>query len=627
MLAELRRRNVIRAGLAWLALGWLLVALADLLFPVLELPTAAIRGLVYGLLAALPVVLWLAWRYELTPQGLRVDRGPRHAHAENARTGRRLEQLTIALVLLALALGALRQFALPDRSDAPAATPPVAAPVAAPAPAPAAEPLPPAPPGPVDPRSLAVLAFNNLSPDPADAFLAEGVAEEILNALARVEDLKVASRTSSFAFRDVSPGAREIGRRLGVAHVLDGSLRRQGDAVRVTVQLVEAGGDRQLWNASFDRQLTDIFSLQEEIAQAVIDALAEPLGVRTVQVRRATDDLVAYELYLRGRQLFALRGANLGPARELLQQAVARDPRFAEAWAALAGVEYVLPSYSPVRPAETSARAGEAADRALALLADLPDALAVRSRLAADAGQRGDAVTLIERALAADPNNANAWTWKGLTLLEAGHLAAARTAFERARALDPLSGIHFGWLGAIELIQGEANAASEHLQQAHALGWRGPASAWLLKLALGENDPAVAERYADWLHDDARIGTAQRAVHREVAAAVSDPAARDAARARLARAVVESPDDDWTLLMLFLGLTDEAIAEALRPKPASGQLLMMMVWAPVDRPFREHPRFLELAARTGLLDFWAAHGPPDECRLLDAPAPRLECDR
>ncbi len=626
MLAELRRRNVFRAGLAWLALSWLLVALADLLFPALALPTAAIRGLVYGLLAALPLVLWLAWRYELTPQGVRVDRGPAHATAENARTGRRLDQLTIALVLLALALGALRQFALPERGEPPA-RPPAAAPVAPPAPAPFAEALPPAPPGPVDPRSLAVLAFTNLSPDPADAFLAEGVAEEILNALARVDGLKVASRTSSFAFRENTPGAREIGRRLGVAHVLEGSVRKSGSRVRITTQLIDADGDRHLWSESHDRELDDIFRLQEDIAQAVVDALAAPLGVRTVQVRRATDDLVAYELYLRGRQLFALRGANLGPARELLQQAVTRDPRFAEAWAALAGVDYVLPSYSAVRPVESSARAGEAADRALALLADLPDALAVRSRLAADAGRRGDAVTLIEQALASDPNNANAWTWKGLTMLEAGHLAAARSAFERARALDPLSGIHYGWLGAIKLIQGEADAAREHLQQAHALGWRGPASAWLLKLALGENDPAAAERYADWLHDDARISAERRAVHREVGAALADPAARDAARARLARAVAQWPDEDWTMLMLFLGLTDEAIAEALRPKPASGQVLLMMVWAPVDRPFREHPGFLELAGRAGLLDFWAAHGPPDACRLVEGPAPRLECDR
>lgn len=625
--SELRRRNVVRAGLAWLALCWLLVVLADLLFPVLDLPNSAVRGLAVSLLGVLPLVLWLAWYYELSPQGLRVDRGALGDNPENARTARRIDQLIIVLVLLALALSALRQFAL-DRSpgdarDAPNSS--VVAPASLPKPA---DQLPPAPPGPVDPRSLAVLAFTSMSPDPDNAYLAEGVAEEILNTLARIEGLKVASRTSSFAFRDNSPGAREIARQLGVAYVLDGSLRRQGNKIRITVELVQAAEDRHVWSETFNRELTDIFALQEEVAQAVVDALAEPLGVRTVTVRRATEDLEAYSLYLRGRQLFALRGANLEPARSLLRQAVERDPAFAEAWASLAGTLYVMPSYFPDAAAESSREAEAAATRALDLLPEQPEALAVRSRLSADAGRRGEALALIERALALDPNNANSWMWKGLALVEVGHVRAAREAFARGHELDPLSGIHFGWLGVSELIGGEAESAKLHLERAHALGWRGPASAWLLKHALlGGDREEIQRRYADWLRDDGRILASARSAHEAVAAAAHDPVQREAAHATLTRAVAELPEYDWTNLMLFAGLTDAAIDEALRVKPASGQILLMMIWSQADLPLRNHPRFPEIVARLGLPAFWAEHGAPDHCRWLEQPSPRLECDR
>jgi adenylate cyclase len=463
LLAELKRRNVIRVGLAWLALAWLLTAIADLLFPYLGLPEVAIRGLILGLMLALIPVLVLSWLFELTAQGLRRDRGPGSDNPENARTGRRIDQVTIVFVLLALSVSAFRHFVVeqvvpPPEPEVRVITEYVP------------DPLPPPPPGPVDRRSLAVMPFANLSPDPTNAYLAEGMAEELLNVLARIEGLRVASRTSSFSFKDASVGGREIGRRLGVAHLVDGSLRRQGDSIRVTAQLVRAADDRQLWSGSFDRELTDIFTVQEEIAQAVADALADTLGVQTVRVRQATQDLEAYELYLRGRQLFAQRGDNLPPALELLEQAVARDPRFADAWAALASTWMVMPSYHAEIPtAEANERAREAASRALALVGDHPAALAVSARMAAEGGNRQLALETLERALELDPNNANSWMWKGLTLLEAGHINDARGCFERARNLDPLSGIHIGWLGATDVINGDHQTAEQNLARAHGL--------------------------------------------------------------------------------------------------------------------------------------------------------------
>jgi len=623
--AELKRRNVPRAGVAWLALSWLLVAMADLLFPYLGLPETAIRALIIGLAAFIVPVLVFSWLFELSPSGLRRDRGPDVFNPENPRVSRRTDQLIIVLVLMALGVSAIRQFVVPERAVAPGDPSAV---VEAP-PAPARE-LPPAPPWPVDPLSVAVLPFANLSPDSADAFMAEGLSEELLNILAGIGGLRVASRTSSFPLRGEALGAREIGRRLGVALVVDGSVRRQGDRVRISAQLVRAADDQQLWSDSFDRRLDDIFELQESIAQAIANALAEELGVRTVRVRRATANLEAYELYLRGRQLFAQRGASLIPARELLQQAVDRDPRFAEAWAVLAGIDFVLPSYFAETAAEAAHnRAGQAAERALALVADQPDALAVSARLAAEKGERVEALARLERALTVDPNNANTWMWKGLSLIEAGHIGAAREAFDQARSLDPLSGIHQGWRGAAELIDGDAQVAEALFRQAHALGWRGPASAWRLKLVLGQEGfgELAARRFDDWLHDDGRIDPAALPVYRELRPAFADPARVAEARHVVIDAIPRFPEKEWTHPLLLLKLVDEAIAEALRPKPRLGQIVLMMIWSPVDRDFREHPGFIAFARQHGLIEFWTRHGWPDYCRPVGEPIQHMECER
>lgn len=621
--ADLRRRNVFRAGLAWLALSWFLIALADLVLPALGLPDAAIRWLIIVLGLLLVPVMCFAWLIELTPEGIRIDRGPGIDNPENARTARRIDQVTIVLLLMAIGLSGIRQFVLPQRVDmgqeaVTQAEPP--APVAVTMPVPAGE---------VDPRSIAVLPFANLSPEPENAYLADGMAEEILNVLARVEGLRVASRTSSFGLRDQRLGVREIGRELSVAHVLDGSVRRQGDELRITAQLVEAETDRQLWSGSFDRRLVDIFTLQEEIAQAITDALADTLGVREVRVRQPTSDLRAYELYLRGRQLFAQRGANLPPARQLLEQAVERDPRFAEAWAALGGALLVMPSYFADMPSDQAAeQARSAASRALALVPELPEALAVSARLAAERGERLAAALLMERALARDPNNANSWMWHGLNLLEAGHVADARQAFERANGLDPLSGIHFGWIGATQVIEGESGAAEASLQRAHELGWRGPASAWLVKLALAEGyGPEAERRFRQWLQDDGRIAPEHRAVYEQIAPAMLDIALRPEAGAAVAAAVEAWPEREWSQLYLMLGLHDAAVREALRSKPDAGQILLLMTWSGVDRAFREHPRFAEIAQRDGLLEFWERYGDPDYCRRVGVAPVRLECER
>jgi TolB-like protein/Flp pilus assembly protein TadD len=563
-------------------------------------------------------VVLLAWRYELTPRGLRVDRGPSD-NPQAPVTRRRLDQLVVVLVLAALSLSLLRQFideVNPDRGAAPLS---VATPAADAASLPA---------GPVDPLSLAVLPFINLSPDGEDAYFAEGLAEELLNVLARIDGLKVTSRTSSFVFRDRKLGTSEIAARLGVAHLLEGSVRRAGEQVRITAQLIDAQTDRPLWSQSYERQLVDIFRLQEEISQAIADALAESLGVRRIQVAAATTDLQAYEAYLRGRQLFAQRGSNLPVARELLQQAVARDPQFADAWAALAGTWYVWRSYAAEpEGVSTLEQARLAADKALAIAPRHPGALAVSARIAADTGDRLRHAELISQALMLEPNNANTWLWQGLGLFEVGHLRKAHASFVQAQRLDPLSGLQLGWLGISTALLGDRAAGRSMLAQAHTLGWRGPASRALYFLAVDDIEAGAdaTQTLLDWLHDDDSLAPIQRELGRNIAASLSSAGQLAEVQQQLLQAAADDPSLGWTTLLQLHGLTDAAIDYSLRASAARTQALLFTLWYPRFRSFREHADFADFAARNGLTAYWQVHGPPDGCLLREPPAALLDC--
>ena len=623
-IAELRRRNVIRVGVAWLALSWLLVAMANLLFPALGLSIGAVRWLLLGLLAAWLPVMWMAWRHRMGAQGLQVDRGASADDSGSQRTGRRIDQASVVLVLGALTLSILHQVLAPyalERAGGPSAPNTAEAPVAASTPTPPAKP--------VDPRSIAVLPFANLSPDPDDAYFADGLAEELLNVLARIADLKVTSRSSSFAFRGTTAGAREIAARLGVAHLLQGSVRRQGDAVRITAQLIDASDDRQLWSESYDRRISDIFQVQQEISQAIADTLVDTLGARTVKVAPATSDLQAYETYLRGRQLFIQRGANLPAARDLLEQALRLDPSFADAWATLAGTWYVWGSYAPDPPGiDSLERAAEAAAKALALKPDHPGALAVSARLAAGRGDRLQEAELIQRALALEPNNANTWLWQGLGQIEVGHVDAAHASFVRAERLDPLSGLQQGWLGISTTLRGDRDAGEALLEQAHSLGWRGPASRALFLVALGDPEHADADliqRYLDWLHDDETMPAEQRDLARSLAPALVNADLQADARKTLGDAAAAHPQREWTILLDSFGAVDAAMERALHANRAATQSLLLSLWYPQFRSLREKPEFMILAEQQGMLAYWQERGPPDACRLLDAPAMHLAC--
>ena len=271
--AELKRRNVIRVAVAYLVFAWLVMQVLDVVGPVLDLPRGGSRIVLVLLILGFLGVLVFSWVYELTPDGLRreseIDRGASITQV----TARKLDVAVIALLVLSLGVFALDRYS--PRREASATQEPVRK-----APAPAASSV--ASPVAVFPastaKSIAVLPFVNMSPDPEQVYFSDGISEELLNALVKLPGLKVAGRTSSFAFRDKTDDLRKIGKSLGVGHILEGSVRKQGMRIRITAQLVKADDGFHLWSETYDRDAGDIFALQDEITAAIIEALKVKLG-------------------------------------------------------------------------------------------------------------------------------------------------------------------------------------------------------------------------------------------------------------------------------------------------------------------------------------------------------------
>ncbi|MCA2992143.1 protein kinase, partial [Gemmatimonas sp.] len=316
-------------------------------------------------------------------------------------------------------------------------------------------------------KSLAVLPFTSLSRDPEDEFFADGVTEEILNALAQIPGLKVPGRSSSFSFKGKNEDVRSVGAKLGVATILEGTLRRAGSRLRITVQLIDASDGYQLWSERYERVIEDVFAVQDEIAATIAERLRLSLAVgRSASTGRPpTTNMAAYELYLKGRALLYRRGRSILEALECFKDAVALDGEYAQAWAGLAD-GYTTSAYSGFGPARTAMPlALDAARRALVLDPDLAEAhcaLACATMLY----ERDYALAEREftRALALNPNYPQARAWYGLFLLQwvSGRDAEAEAELTRLYELDPLSSYANVILGFSSISAGRYEAAVNH---------------------------------------------------------------------------------------------------------------------------------------------------------------------
>jgi len=415
--AELKRRNVYKVAIAYIVAGWALSQGIAQVFPVFDVPNWIIRLIVLLIILGLPVALVLAWMFELTPQGIKRTEDVDLVAAAQQPKKRTWIFVVIIGALLSIGLFFLGRYSAGNTTASPAG---------------------------ISNKSIAVLPFDNLSRDPDNAYFAEGIQDEILTRLAKVADLKVISRTSTQRFKSAPSDLRDIAKQLGVAHILEGSVQKASDQVRVNVQLINAMTDAHLWADTYDRKLTDIFAVESEIAKTVADTLRAKLtGQEAATLNaRPTENSAAHELYLRGRFFWNKRDTpDLQKALGHFREAAAQDPKYALAWSGIADVYVLLPLFGGADPADAYPKAKEAANKAVALDPNLAEPHADLAVLA-DIFDFNASLSMreFEKAIALNPNYATAHHWFGNSLLEAiGDFDRSIAEMKRAVELDPLS--------------------------------------------------------------------------------------------------------------------------------------------------------------------------------------------
>ena len=602
--SELQRRNVYRLAVTYAVVSWLLIQIVTQVFPFFEIPAWAVRMVILLLLLGFPVALILAWAFELTPEGIKRTEEVAPHESIRHHTGRKL--LAFAAIVAAIALGMLlvqfaRRMSATVRQDSPPAVSEVM-------------------PGQVIPeKSIAVLPFSNLSAHEESGFFTDGVQDEILANLAKVADLKVISRSSVMVYKSGLPrNMREIGRQLGVAHLLEGSVQRSKNRVKVMAQLIDARTDAHIWAEQYDREIADVFTIQSEIAQAIAGQLqAKLLPTEKAAIQQSTRDIEALDLYLRAKELLKTFHdtpqwkETLLRAVRLLDEAITRDPNFALAYCWITTAHDALYWYGLDRTPARLAQAQATAQKALALAPDLGEAhlaqalvyyhgsrdytraleeLALARRtlpngaevyslggaIARRQGRWEEAVKDLEKAVELDPRNP-----KILNNLSHVYDLLRRyddelTVFDRAVAANPSTRDYSQVIRAqVELERGDTKAARALLQSVPAGYDPDGQTTWTrIHLALYENDPDSAAKILAASKKEQLIGGTGRIVPATffegmIARARGDAAkaaeAFAAARAKVEAELTEQPDD--ALLLATLGLIDAGLSrkeDALR---------------------------------------------------------------
>ena len=592
-LAEIKRRRVGKVAIAYGAVAWAVTEAASVVLPALYVPEWAMTFLVIFLLVGFPIAMVLAWVFDVGATG--IERTEPLPGAPPQMQFRTRAAFGVVVMVAMAGLGYLLYERGLGRAEAAGS-----------------------------PSSIAVLPFANLSGDASKDYFSDGMSEELLNLLARVPGLKVAARTSAFAYKGRNVDVREVGRELGVETVLEGSVRQSGDQVRITAQLIDAESGFHIWSETYDRRMADIFTVQDEIATAIVYKLKIQLAPKEQQLAQRdaapTQNVQAYELYLQARAIWKRRGEdNLRRAIELYQSALARDPGFARAHAALASAYVVLPGYSKEEGDEDKylPMAEQSARQALALDPKIGEAHAVLAQVNSERGNLLDAESGFFFAISLEPNEPTPHHWYSILLQKVGRLDAALEQARRAYELDPSAPVLAYNLANVYLMRGEDEQALRLSKLAGELG-----------LSSGANegiDATVAMRRGQW-DESKRLLLAQGKLPAELKLKVGDfvdaianPAKRPAVVAGL-RAVEPKVATQVDLLMPYIQLEQNDIAFQIVDDSLARDSIawlrewsVMNAWQPEAAGFRKDPRFSKLAERIGLVDYWKQYGYPDHC--------------
>ncbi|UCC13759.1 MAG: hypothetical protein JSW21_10370 [Gammaproteobacteria bacterium] len=588
---ELKRRRVFRVAGIYAVVAWVLTEVADVVFPALQLPDWTVTFVIALLLMGFPIAMIFAWVFDIGPQGIERT----EPLAERARGVPHLERLGY-LGLLAIAMVALAYLLYPQVFGV----------------APAVDDAP--------KESIAVLPFANLSQDAANDYFSDGMSEELLNLLAKVPDLRVASRTSSFAYKEQNLDVREVARQLGVDTVLEGSVRRSGDRVRITAQLIDADTGYHLWSNTYDRELKDIFAVQDEISAEIVKALKVTLGTEQeapMMARAAppTQDVEAYQLYLQARHQWKRRGEQaLRRSIELLEQALERDPEFARAYSGLAAVYVVLPGYSGEDAAPYASKATEAAQQALSRDPTLAEAHSVLAELAVNERRWADAEAGFFFATSLDATDPTTHHWYSLLLRQTGRLEKSLEEAMLAQELDPASPIVNLNLAQTYAQLGYDEKALNYRQIALDLGFDiGTSFATDGISAMAAARSGDKERLGEMLRRQ-RQPDGERALNDPLVEAILDVLETNdwsEVDAIIARDYADRPESAWFQLYTYGGRYEHALNLALK---YPDEIQPDSLWLPEFGGLRRLPGFIDLADAMGLLDYWKQYGWPDDCR-------------
>ena len=602
--AELRRRRIYRIAATYLVVAWLAVQVVNNLSPALRLPEWASSLVVLLLLIGFPITLIFAWVQQMPNES---GRPARNAALDWALVG--------ALVLVLLFMGYQQLAPTSDvrQAGVEAAKQAAASPGAG--------------------LSLAVLPFANLSGDPTQEFFSDGMTEEITSALARVPDLRVVARTSAYQFRNQNRDIQSIGQQLHATHFIEGSVRKAGERVRITAQLIKADDGTHLWAETFDRDLTDIFAIQEDIARAIASSLRMPLGLAPGDsLVRGTQNVGVYQEYLQARTWYRDRTTlRRGPYLETLESVVARDPGFAPAWALLSRAYLFQTVTTPAVELSTAEEAGpvvraihdkaaKAAEKAIELDPGHAAGYAALANIQMRAGRWAEAEDLLKRALMLDPSDTEALSNYSVgLLLRTGRAKEALAVSEQMQALEPLVAIYETNTALLKLVLGETEAAigileSIPAERRSALGYVYLARAY-----------ADAGRYADGADAllqiiavfGARVSPSERP-GLEAAAAVL----------RTAPAIAANPKGlpEFGALkgeLPFVYAAVGAFDRAMDHPDRQAQIDYLTdfgktVWSPIMAPARKTERFKRFVRDAGLVDYWKARGWPELCKPVGA---------
>ena len=518
---ELKRRNVFKVGIAYVVVAWLVAQVLQMVVESFGAPDWVMKTVLVLLATGVPFALFFAWAFEMTPEGLKRESEVDRSQSITPQTGHRLNAMIFIVMALALGYFAVDKFYI--SADREATQVETVTRADQPQEQSARE---------ID-RSIAVLPFADMSPNQDQEYFTDGLSEELLNLLAKIPELKVASRSSAFQFKDKGVDILEAGKQLKVAHILEGSVRKDGNQLRITAQLIKADDGFHLWSETYDRELKSVFAIQDEIATAVVAALKLTLLGESLKVRQTNSE--SYAQYLQGRYFFNLRGEeNYQKAAAAYQAALAIDGEYAPALAGLSKVYLEQADYGYINAIEGMVLSRTMAERALSLdpnsaevwaslgrirwaydwnwegaeeadrkaLALEPgnvDVITQSARVSSTYGRLDNTIELNRRAIMLDPLSLRPLSNLGLSYKDAGRLDEAKTTFQKLVELNPnYPGAQMN-LGEILIQKGDPEAGLKEMEKESSEVWKSYGLA-LAYEALAQEDTALKDKAREALN-------------------------------------------------------------------------------------------------------------------------------